>query len=370
MLSPDGLTMAQNKVQIIQDWPKPQKVQDIQSFLGFTNFYRRFIYGYSRIALPLMALTRKGIPWHFTEECCSAFNTLKKAFTTAPVLMHWLDDGTSILKRGIVTMPLPIHRTISPYLQPNSWCRPFELLPSSSQPYEDLLSWIQNDSILTSSPIYETTLFPPNTSIPSQTKLGPKPQIVYFGIQDAYMSLTWAISDYMFSSTCMTIPLQAIMAKWRHFMQSKGNTTGPDFKPSSQNIARHAPPVHATNPCATDPTDFSSNSWSPICHGIQSLWISLRNSLCLLVMTQSWLLLIDSPSRLYSFQPRYDHFWSAGAFIHHSCLFEAWCPEPHHFQPRSRIHLTLLPISWSCSQHEASLYLWLSSWRWRTNQMN
>ena len=39
MLSPKGLTMAPYKVQIIQDWPEPQKVKDVQSFLGFTNFY-------------------------------------------------------------------------------------------------------------------------------------------------------------------------------------------------------------------------------------------------------------------------------------------------------------------------------------------
>ena len=76
----------------IQDWPEPRKVHDIQSFLGFTNFYRHFIDGYSRITLPLTVLTRKGIPWHFTEECCSAFNMLKKAFTTAPVLTHWIVD--------------------------------------------------------------------------------------------------------------------------------------------------------------------------------------------------------------------------------------------------------------------------------------
>src|SRR6266481_1690824 len=53
MLSPEGLTMASNKVQIIQDWPEPRKVKDIQSFLGFANFYRRFIHEYSRIAVLL-----------------------------------------------------------------------------------------------------------------------------------------------------------------------------------------------------------------------------------------------------------------------------------------------------------------------------
>jgi len=92
MLSPEGLTMAPYKVQIIQDWPEPQKVKDIQSFLGFANFYRHFIFRYSEITVPLMRLTHKGTPWHFTDECHSAFEALKKAFTTAPVLTHWIPD--------------------------------------------------------------------------------------------------------------------------------------------------------------------------------------------------------------------------------------------------------------------------------------
>src|SRR6266481_1001066 len=98
MLSPEGLTMASNKVQIIQDWPEPRKVKDIQSFLGFTNFYRHFIHEYSRIAVLLMRLTRKGATWHFTDECHSAFQTLKKAFTTAPVLTHWMPDTLITIK--------------------------------------------------------------------------------------------------------------------------------------------------------------------------------------------------------------------------------------------------------------------------------
>ena len=56
-LSPAGLMMAQDKVNIICDWPEPRKVKDIQSFLGFVNFYRRFIYNYSDIVVPLMRLT-------------------------------------------------------------------------------------------------------------------------------------------------------------------------------------------------------------------------------------------------------------------------------------------------------------------------
>ena len=79
VLSLSGLTMAANKVQIIQDWPEPQKIKDIQSFLGFTNFYRRFILHYSDISVPLTCLTHKGSAWDFSDKCRSAFNTLKKA---------------------------------------------------------------------------------------------------------------------------------------------------------------------------------------------------------------------------------------------------------------------------------------------------
>jgi len=98
MLSPEGLTMAPYKAQIIQDWPEPWKVKDIQSFLGFTNFYCHFIFGYSEITIPLMHLTCKGTPWHFTDECHSSFEALKKGFTTAPVLTHWIPDTQITVK--------------------------------------------------------------------------------------------------------------------------------------------------------------------------------------------------------------------------------------------------------------------------------
>jgi len=62
ILSPSGLTMSDDKVKIIQDWPEPKKVKDIQSFLGFANFYRQFIFNYSDIVIPLTCLTWKDIP--------------------------------------------------------------------------------------------------------------------------------------------------------------------------------------------------------------------------------------------------------------------------------------------------------------------
>jgi len=88
ILSPSGLTMSNNKVKIIQDWLEPRKVKDIQSFLDFANFYHWFIFNYLNIVIPLTQLIWKDIPWKFDSFCCDAFNSLKKAFTSTPILAH------------------------------------------------------------------------------------------------------------------------------------------------------------------------------------------------------------------------------------------------------------------------------------------
>ena len=62
VLSLSGLTMSDTKVKTIQEWLELKKVKDIQSFLGFANFYRRFIFNYSDIVIPLTRLTRKDTP--------------------------------------------------------------------------------------------------------------------------------------------------------------------------------------------------------------------------------------------------------------------------------------------------------------------
>src|SRR5260221_1505581 len=92
ILSPKGLQMDPAKVSTIQDWPKPQKVQDIQAFLSFTNFYQRFIHDYSETTLPLNHLCKKSTTWHFGAGEAKAFRDLKKAFGSAPVLAHWAPD--------------------------------------------------------------------------------------------------------------------------------------------------------------------------------------------------------------------------------------------------------------------------------------
>jgi len=98
VLSPSGLIMPDIKVKTIQEWPEPKKVKDIQSFLGFANFYRHFIFNYSDIVIPLTRLTRKNTPWNFDDDCRMAFNTLKQAFISAPILMYWVPDTQLIVE--------------------------------------------------------------------------------------------------------------------------------------------------------------------------------------------------------------------------------------------------------------------------------
>ena len=75
------------KVAGITDWPMPTKVKEVQSFLGFCNFYCRFIKDYSKIAKPLFELTQKEHSWDWMPACKKAFQILKKTFTESPVLV-------------------------------------------------------------------------------------------------------------------------------------------------------------------------------------------------------------------------------------------------------------------------------------------
>ncbi|KAI2646180.1 Transposon Tf2-8 polyprotein [Labeo rohita] len=81
--------MDQGKVNAIQKWPLPNSVKELQRFLGFTNFYRRFIMDYSTITAPLTSLLRgkpKQLLWNPAAH--EAFERLKTTFSTAPVLQH------------------------------------------------------------------------------------------------------------------------------------------------------------------------------------------------------------------------------------------------------------------------------------------
>ena len=104
ILSLSGLTMSNDKIKIIQDWLEPKKVKDIQSFLGFTNFYCWFIFNYSDIVILLICFTWKDIPWKFDSFCQDAFNSLKKAFISTSILTHWISDALDYALAAILSI--------------------------------------------------------------------------------------------------------------------------------------------------------------------------------------------------------------------------------------------------------------------------
>jgi hypothetical protein len=89
IVSTSGVKMDPSKVSCIVNWEAPSNLKDVQAFLGFSNFYRRFIKGFSRIVKPLNELTKKDVKFVWSEKCQKAFETLKNSFITAPVLRHF-----------------------------------------------------------------------------------------------------------------------------------------------------------------------------------------------------------------------------------------------------------------------------------------
>ena len=72
-VSPTGIGLDPEKVSAILDWPIPRSVKDIQSFLGFDNFYRKFIQNYYALASPLTSLTKKAVKFTWSVEAGVAF---------------------------------------------------------------------------------------------------------------------------------------------------------------------------------------------------------------------------------------------------------------------------------------------------------
>ena len=98
IVSTEGLKMDPRKVKTIIDWATPATLKQVQSFIGFCNFYRRFIRNFSRIIKPLHKLVQKDFKFDWNEACQAAFDELKKAITTAPVLRHFDRSRVAILE--------------------------------------------------------------------------------------------------------------------------------------------------------------------------------------------------------------------------------------------------------------------------------
>ena len=113
IIKPGGITTDSRKVQAIIEWDTPRNIKDVQSFLGFANFYRRFIKEYSKIAEPLTSLTHKDKKFAWSPEAQKAFDELKRRFMESPILAFFDPERDVIIETdasdhtiaGVISQP-------------------------------------------------------------------------------------------------------------------------------------------------------------------------------------------------------------------------------------------------------------------------
>ncbi|CAA0840340.1 Uncharacterized mitochondrial protein AtMg00860, partial [Striga hermonthica] len=81
-----GIEVDPSKIAAVQNWSTPKSPSEVRSFLGLAGYYRKFIEGFSKIALPLCQLTRKSVEFEWIDRCEASFQELKRRLTSAPVL--------------------------------------------------------------------------------------------------------------------------------------------------------------------------------------------------------------------------------------------------------------------------------------------
>jgi len=98
IIGADGIKMDPSKVETVKPWPPPENLRDVRAFLGFANFYHRFVKGYSMVVEPLTRLTRKGQPFKWETKQQESFDGLKTSFTTAPILRRFDHDRDIVVE--------------------------------------------------------------------------------------------------------------------------------------------------------------------------------------------------------------------------------------------------------------------------------
>jgi len=93
LVSEDCVATDPAKISAVHEWSTPKNAKEVKSFLGLCSYYRRFVSGFAKIARPLHKISDKGSTFQWTDECESAFQHLKTALTTSPILGYPVPDA-------------------------------------------------------------------------------------------------------------------------------------------------------------------------------------------------------------------------------------------------------------------------------------
>ena len=97
IISENGIGTDPEKISAVENWPTPSNLRDVRSFLGLCSYYRKFVGHFADIAKPLHKLTQKNHKFEWTTDCQEAFDKLKRALTSSPILSYPQPNGKFIL---------------------------------------------------------------------------------------------------------------------------------------------------------------------------------------------------------------------------------------------------------------------------------
>jgi transposase InsO family protein len=97
LISAEGIGAHPEKTEQILNWGTPRCVRDVRAFIGITSYYRKHVKNYAAIASPLTSLTAKNRQFEWSPECQNAFDTLKRALASPPILAMPRDEGQYLL---------------------------------------------------------------------------------------------------------------------------------------------------------------------------------------------------------------------------------------------------------------------------------
>ena len=87
VVTKNGISIDPGKVDAVSNWMRPNTVIEIQSFLGLASYYKRFIDGFFKIALPMTKLTQKMVKFEWSNDCERSFQELNNRLVTTPILI-------------------------------------------------------------------------------------------------------------------------------------------------------------------------------------------------------------------------------------------------------------------------------------------
>ena len=144
LIDSEGIHATPDKIKAIVEAPIPTNVQQLRSFLGLLNYYRKFLPNLASIIQPLNDLLRKNKRWEWTDECLKAVNTAKQLLTTSKLLTHYNPELP--VRLAADTSHYGLGAVIS-HVLPNGEERPIAFTSRSLSPSERNYSQIDKEAL-------------------------------------------------------------------------------------------------------------------------------------------------------------------------------------------------------------------------------